>query len=126
MEDLNRVIGAFEKTYTSIYPSGARYPEAGYQITEIYVQAVARKPKPVIPSFPIEGREPPKEAYKGRRDAYIDGGWVAMDLWEQEKLGAGNRVDGPAIIEHTMTTFVIPSQNYVELDQHRFMRFKKK
>lgn len=126
IEDLNSIIAAFEKTYTSIYPSGARYPQAGYQITEIYVQAIVKKPKPVIPSFPIEGKVPPKEANKGRRDAYIDGAWVAMDLWEQEKLRAGNRVDGPAIIEHTMTTFVIPRQNYVELDQYRFMRFKRK
>ena len=37
LEDLDKIIHAFEENYTNIYPSGARYPEAGYQITEIYV-----------------------------------------------------------------------------------------
>ncbi len=44
-----------------------------------------------------------------------------MDLLE-----AGNRIDGPAIIEHPMTTLVIPPQNYVEFDEHKFIRYLKK
>ena len=126
LADMDKVIGAFEKNYTSIYPSGARYPEAGYQITEVYVEAIAKKPKPVIPSYPLQGKEPPKKAYKGQREAYFDGKWTNFELWEQDLLEAGNRVDGPAIIEHTMTTLLIPSQNYIELDEHKFMRYKRK
>ena len=126
LEDLDKVIGAFENNYTSIYPAGARYPESGYQITELYVEAIAKKPKPVIPSYPLQGKKPPKKAYKGQRDAFMDGKWTKCDIWEQDLLEPGNRVDGPAIIEHTQTTFVIPSQNYVELDKYRFMRYRKK
>ncbi len=126
LEDLDKVIGAFEKTYTSIYPAGARYPESGYQITEVYVEAVAKKPKPIIPTHPPQGKEPPKNAYKGQRDAFFDGQWVTFDLWEQDLLEAGNRVDGPAIVEHTMTTLLVPPQNYIELDEHKFMRYKRK
>ncbi|MCX5998473.1 MAG: hydantoinase/oxoprolinase family protein, partial [Chloroflexi bacterium] len=100
--------------------------ESGYQITEVYLEAMAKKSKPAIPSYPLQGKQPPKKAYKGRRDAYMDGGWIPFDLWEQDLLEAGNRIDGPAIIEHTMTTTVIPPQNYVDLDQHKFMRYKKK
>jgi N-methylhydantoinase A/oxoprolinase/acetone carboxylase beta subunit len=44
-----------------------------------------------------------------------------MDL-----LQAGNRVDGPAIIEHPMTTLVIPPQNYVDFDEHKFIWYKTK
>ncbi len=126
IEDLNKVIGAFEKHYTSIYPSGARYPEAGYQITEIYVEAVAKKQKPVIPSYPLAGEKPPVKASKGQRQAYMDGKWQAFDIWEMDLLKAGNRVNGPAIIEHPMTTLVIPPQNYVEFDEHLFIRYKRK
>ncbi|MBL7119656.1 MAG: hydantoinase/oxoprolinase family protein [Dehalococcoidia bacterium] len=126
LEDMDKVIGAFEKNYTSIYPAGARYPEAGYQITEVYVEAVAKKPKPVIPSYPLQGKEPPQKAHKGQREAYFDGKWTKFELWEQDSLEAGNRIDGPAIIEHTMTTLLIPPQNYIELDEHRFMRYKRK
>ena len=124
--DLNSVIGSFEKMYTTIYPSAARFPEAGYQITEVYVEAKAEKPKPIIPTYPIRAKNPLEKAYKGQRKAYMDGGWMTFDLWEQDLLQAGNRIDGPAIIEHTQTTFIIPKEAYVELDKYKFMWYRKK
>ena len=51
---------------------------------------------------------------------------MTFDLWEQDLLQVGNRIDGPAIIEHTQTTFIIPAENYVELDKYRFMWYHKK
>ena len=126
IEDLDKVIGAFESHYTKIYPAGARFPEAGYQITEIYVEAAVEKPKPAIQSSPMQGKEPAKEAHKGKRDAYFDGTWITFDTYEQDKLEAGNRIDGPAIIEHTQTTLLIPPQNYVELDEYKFMHYRRK
>ncbi len=126
IEELDKIIRAFEQHYTSIYPAGARYPEAGYQITEIYVEAVAQKQKPVIPSYSLAGAKPPEAASKGQRKAYMDGQWSDFDIWEMDLLEAGNRIDGPAIIEHPMTTLVIPPQNYVEFDEHRFIRYLKR
>jgi acetone carboxylase, beta subunit len=126
LSDLEKIVAEFEAAYTNIYPAGARYTESGYQITEVYVEAVAKKAKPIIPTFEVKGKEAPKKAYKGQREAYMDGGWMKFNLWEQDLLEAGNRIDGPAIIEHTMTTMVIPPQNYVELDNHKFMRYRKK
>jgi len=126
LEDLDKVIGAFESHYTQIYPAGARFPESGYQITEVYVEAVAKKPKPVMQSYPLQGKEPTQKAHKGKRDAFFDGQWITFDVWEQDSLEAGNRIDGPAIIEHSMTTMLIPPRNYVELDQYKFMRYKTK
>ncbi|MBW1829041.1 MAG: hydantoinase/oxoprolinase family protein [Deltaproteobacteria bacterium] len=126
LEELDKIIQAFEENYTNIYPSGARFPESGYQITEIYLEAAADKPKPVIHSYPLQGKESPKEAFKGQRKAYFDGEWIQFDTFEQDLLEAGNRIDGPAIIEHTQTTFLIPPQNYVELDEYKFMHYKRK
>ncbi len=126
LEDLDGIINAFEENYTTIYPAGARFPESGYQITEIYVEAAAVKPKPVIHSYPLQGKEPPEKARKGQRKAFFDGEWIPFDLYEQDLLEAGNRIEGPAIIEHTQTTFLIPPQNYVEIDEHKFMRYRRK
>jgi len=56
----------------------------------------------------------------------MDGKWQKFDLWEMDSLEAGNKVDGPAIIEHLMTTLVIPPQNYVEFDKHKFIRYRRK
>jgi hypothetical protein len=78
IDDLNKIIGSFEKMYTTIYPAAARFSEAGYQITEVYVEAKAEKPRPIIPSYPLQGKKPVKKAYKGQRKAYMDGGWMTL------------------------------------------------
>jgi len=125
-EDLSRVIESFEKVYTTIYPAAARFPEAGYQITEVYVEAIGEKIRPVTRKYQLKGRKAPREAYKGQREAYMDGKWMKFDLWEMDLLEAGNRIEGPAIVEHPMTTLVIPPQNYVEMDERKFIWYKRK
>lgn len=124
--DIARVIEAFEKTYQAIYPIAARHPEAGYQISEVYLEAVAERTKPRISTQPLSDQKPPDKAMKGHRKAYMDGDWLDFRLWEMDLLQAGNRVDGPAIIEHPMTTVIIPPQNCVELDKYRFAWLKRK
>jgi len=126
LEDFYKVIDSFEKVYTTIYPAAARFPDTGYQITEVSVEAIADKIRPVIPRYALGDKKPPKEAYKGQRDAYMDGKWLPFDLWEMDLLEAGNRVDGPAIIEHTMTTMVIPPENYVTFDEHKVIWYMRK
>ena len=126
LEDLDKVIASFEKVYTTIYPVAARFPEVGYHITEVSVEAIGEKIKPVIPKYALKDKKPAKEAYKGQREAYMDGKWRNFDLWEMDLLEAGNRVDGPAIIEHPMTTLVIPPENYVEFDEHKFIWYRRK
>jgi len=126
IEDLNGVVDSFERVYTTIYPAAARFPEAGYQITEVYVEAVAEKIKPALPKHILGEKQPPRKASKGHRDAYMDGAWVKCSIWEMDLLEAGNRVDGPAIIEHPMTTLVIPPQNYADFDEHRFIWYRTK
>ncbi len=90
------------------------------------MEAIADKIRPVIPRYALGDKKPLKEAYKGQRDAYMDGKWLPFDLWEMDLLEAGNRVDGPAIIEHTMTTMVIPPENYVTFDDHKVIWYKRK
>ncbi|MDD5702769.1 MAG: hydantoinase/oxoprolinase family protein [Dehalococcoidales bacterium] len=126
LADVDTVIDSFEKAYSAIYPAAARYPEIGYQVTDLYVEAVGETVKPVIQTYPLQGKTPPKEAYKGQREAYMDGKWQKFDLWEMELLDAGNVIEGPAIVEHPMTTLLIPSTNYVELDERKFIWYKRK
>jgi len=56
LDDLDKVIGSFERVYTTIYPAAARYPEAGYQITEVSVEAIGEKIRPVIPKYTLAKR----------------------------------------------------------------------
>jgi N-methylhydantoinase A len=50
-------------------------------------------------------------ALMGRRDVWLAeaGGFVACPVYDREKLGAGNRIVGPAIVEQMdATTVVLP------------------
>jgi len=124
-EDVESLVAAFEKAYTTIYPVAARMPEMGYAITAVYCEAMVDRIKPAIAKYPLRGERPPQNAHKGQRDVYHRK-WTEFDIWEMDLLEAGNRVDGPAIVEHPMTTLVIPPQNYVELDEYRLIWYKRK
>lgn len=128
IEDVNRLISGFESVYLSIYPRGARFVEAGYAITEVICEAVVSRPKPVIPWEEIpeahKNSRPPEEAFKGKRDVFHVDKWIPFDTWEMDLLRRGNRIGGPAIIEHPMCTYVIPPGKHIDIDEHRVMWFR--
>ena len=115
-EDVDRVIDAFEDMYTKVYPVGARFPQAGYSITEVYLQAVAPKPQPEMREYPLAPHEPAGAAFVGERDVYHEGRWVPFKIWQMGELTAGNVVNGPAIIRDPMTTVVVPPGKRIEID----------
>jgi N-methylhydantoinase A len=53
----------------------------------------------------------PQTAQFGRRDVWLreTGGFVSCPLYDREKLAAGNRIEGPAIVEQMdATTLIVP------------------
>lgn len=124
IDDVQKLITSFEKAYLGIYPEAARFPEAGYAITGVTCKALIPTIKPIIPEYELRGEKPPKAASKGQRDAYFGGKWIKTDIWEMDLLEAGNRVNGPAILEQPMTTFVIPPGRYIEMDKNKIMWYK--
>ncbi|UCG82710.1 MAG: hydantoinase/oxoprolinase family protein [Dehalococcoidia bacterium] len=123
--DMDELIDSFEKTYASIYPLAVAMRDIGCAITSVGLQAYVDRMKPLVRRYPLNEKEPSNTAYKGQRDVYHRQ-WMRFDLWEMDRLRAGNRVDGPAIIEHPMTTLVIPPEKYIELDEHLLIWYKDK
>ncbi len=64
--------------------------------------------------------EPASRAVKGRRDVYFAeaGGAIPVDLYDRDKLLAGDRFDGPAIVEQMDSTTVVPPGATVEVESH--------
>ena len=123
--DADAIIKAFEDTYATIYPVAARF-NTGCRIAEVSLEAGAVKTKPELARYPIKSKQPDKKAFKGNRDAYMDGKWMPFRTWEMDMLEPGNRVDGPAVIEHPMTTLVVTPQSYVEMDEYKLLWYRKK
>lgn len=122
--DLERAIEEFEDQYRKIYGRGAALPESGFFLSEVFVQVVADKPKPRFVQHQRAGAECAPEAVKGERPAYFDGTWETARIYDMDGLAAGNVVRGPAIIEHPMTTLVVPPGREAAFDEYRFIEFR--
>lgn len=118
-EDWERLVQTFEETYARVYAKSARSPELGYSVTGAIVRGVVDVPKPRIPEEPLVGEVPPAAASCGQRQVYWRGEWITADIWEMEKLQAGNVIRGLAIIESSNTTLVVPPSWEARLDTHR-------
>jgi len=119
VEDVDALCQAFEKVYLKTYPHAARHPESGYLVTGVYLDASVPKVKPVVQKYDLGNKQPHKEALKGTREVYWNKEWTKSEIWDMDKLSAGVRVDGPAVIEHSMTTLPIPPDRHVTFDEHR-------
>ena len=122
--DVDVLIDSFEKEFGRIYPVAGRFPEAGYQIDGAFIEAVVDKRAPIIRQFALGDKTPDPAASKGQRKAYWKKDWFDFDLWDMDSLRAGNVVEGPAIIEHSMTTFVIPPGKRAEWDEHQVLWYR--
>jgi N-methylhydantoinase A len=122
--DLDNIIAEFEKSYAKIFPEGARFPESGYSITEVYLQAIAPKPKPVLHKYEMAGEKPSDAAFVETRKAYHEGEWMDFSVWQMEELKSGNIIKGPAIIRDPMTTVVVPPEKSIELDEYLILHYR--
>jgi N-methylhydantoinase A len=123
--DVDAACEAFERTYAKTYPASARHSEAGYLITGVFLDAAVPKVKPSIRRYPMSGPTPSPSARKGDRQVYWGGEWTASDIWDMDSLESGNRVHGPAVIEHPMTTLPIPAGRHVTFDEHRVIWYER-
>jgi N-methylhydantoinase A len=66
-----------------------------------------------------QGGVDPKHALKRRRTCWFGGRDVDTPVYDGEKMLAGSVVTGPAIIEETTTTVVIPEAFVCSVDQYK-------
>lgn len=118
-ESLDSTIADFEEIYAKVYARSARSPELGYLVTQIVLSGTVDVEKPALPEEELKGESPPDGAGKGKRDVYWHGEWIEADIWDMERLEAGNRLVGLSILESPATTFVVPPGTSAYLDGHR-------
>jgi N-methylhydantoinase A len=66
-----------------------------------------------------EGGPDPAGALKRRRMCRFNGRDIDTPVYDGEKVTAGNMISGPAIIEETTTTVVIPEAYVCSVDKHK-------
>jgi acetone carboxylase beta subunit len=119
------LIASFEDAYAKMYASSARSPEFGYLVTHAIVHGTVEVEKPALPQLEEVGSAPP---LKDRRRVHwgrsSDGRFVETDIFQLEDLAAGSSIGGPAIVEHSATTFAIPPGRVARLDGHHIFHLR--
>jgi N-methylhydantoinase A/acetone carboxylase beta subunit len=114
------LIATFEDAYAKMFASSARSPEFGYLVTHAIVHGTVDVEKPALPRLPEVPGKPPVKTVRpvhwGRasRDQFVE-----TEIFQLESVQAGNSIHGPAIVEHSATTFAIPPGRRARLDGHQ-------
>ena len=108
----------FEAKYEDLYGKGAGYSQAGQEINTLRVDAVGQVSKPVLTQSSTTGPAA-ESARKGSRQAYFGGRFVETDVYQYEDLAPGAVVSGPAIVEASLTTIVVPPEYQAAVDSYR-------
>ncbi|MBI2177402.1 MAG: hydantoinase/oxoprolinase family protein [Candidatus Tectomicrobia bacterium] len=87
------------------------------QLVTLRVSAVGRTAKIQSPRIPAGGRSP-RQAIKGERRVHFQetGDFLPSPIYERALLRAGNRLEGPAVVEQADSTILIPPSFFAEVD----------
>lgn len=120
---VDKIVGAFEKGYELKYPAAAKFAEAGYAITQVFIEAVGPKIMPTIREYALAGEKPSESACAGKRKVYHNGHWIDFDLYHLAELKAGNVVNGPAIVYDDISTLVVGDGDTLAFDKYLVMHY---
>jgi len=76
-----------------------------------------------LPKFEKEGPDPAAAVVEQHR-AYFDGSFVSVNVYDRNRLRAGNRLRGPAIVVQMDATTVIHPDHTGEVDEYLSILFK--
>ena len=122
-EDVEALIASFEETNTRMYARSASSPELGYLVAQAIVKGSVDIEKPTLPNSPrVEGSPPVKTT----RKVWWTDGFMETHVHEMDDVRNGHVIEGPAVLEAESTTFPIPPDRRVWLDEHGIFHLENK
>jgi len=105
-ENIGPVTASFEKAHKALYGYNSYGSPVEVINLRLSVEGVTKKPvfKEETQSYGADS----SYAQKSKRKAYFEGRFIEVPIYDGDKIANGNKVNGPAIIEETTTTIVIP------------------
>ena len=123
---VNSICDDFNAAYRKKFGEGSGYPEAGIELVEIRINAVASSPKFQLKNVtPDAGVE---KSYVGTRQAYWgpEHGMIDTPVYSRDSMGAGFKIAGPALCESEDTVIVTPPGWEFRVDQWNIGWIEKK
>jgi N-methylhydantoinase A len=115
--DAARVKALFDATHVQRY--GYCSENEAAEIVSVRTSVAGVMPKPGLADIGRGQSKPPREATNEVRPVYFSsaGGWVDTPTYQRERLLAGNRIDGPALVEEYASTTVVLPGDRLEVDR---------
>lgn len=106
IDELSRLQQAFDDKHDALY--GYNLPGTSLEVVCFRVKAEGLTEKPKFKELPYMG-ENASPAAKGQRKIFYEEGFITVPIYDGTRMGHGNRISGPAIIEEpTTTVFITP------------------
>lgn len=104
--DVTSAIAGFHTLHKQLYTFNK--PEDEVEILSVQLDLVGVRTKPVLQTSSLHGSNP-QAAYQGTRPVYspLAQEYVDTNIYDGNRLTAGNVIDGPAVIEEKATSIVI-------------------
>ncbi|OGO31760.1 MAG: hypothetical protein A2Z29_05105 [Chloroflexi bacterium RBG_16_56_11] len=108
-DDVKKVCDTFTEVFSRMYSPEAAFPQGGVEVETYRLFVYLPLPHFLLTQHEDAGEKTPRAALKGQRDAYWEklGGFRPTDIYQWDRLRAGNVIPGPAVIESDNTTVVI-------------------
>jgi N-methylhydantoinase A len=102
---IERMVEAFHARHDTLYGYSMRGAPA--ELINLRVSVIGRTTKPVVSRVPFGGSDA-SAARAGAREAYFEGAFRPVPVYDGAKLVNGNEIPGPAIVVQPTTTIVVP------------------
>ncbi|HEV3404679.1 MAG TPA: hydantoinase/oxoprolinase family protein [Gaiellaceae bacterium] len=83
----------------------------------VRLSATCSVPKPPLPEEPEGAGEDPAQASKGEREIVLPAGRTSVLVYERLRLRAGHAFAGPALVEASDTTYLVPPGARCRIDR---------
>lgn len=117
--DIDEMISGFHKEHNRLYGYDLKDDGTEVELVNIRMTAIGRTDKPVFKTEPFSGPDV-EHALKGERPVFLPSitAFERVRVFDGDKLGYGNHLAGPAIIEQTNTTIFVPSMFEIKCDEY--------
>jgi N-methylhydantoinase A len=124
--DLAAVLQAYFAEYADRFGDFALTSEVGVSMETLRLRVSVPRPVPELTELP-ESDGGPEGARKGERDCYWQqaGGFEQTPVYDYDALGAGDEIEGPAILEGRDTTVLVEPDWTAAMNGHGFLMLDK-
>jgi len=121
-EAATRAAKSFHGRHRDVYGYAAEAEPL--EVVALRLAALVSVTKPRLAREAKAGPKPSTDALQPRRKAFFGDQWHDTGVYAREALRAGNRLEGPAIVEQYDATTVIPPEWVAEVDEYRNLRLR--